>query len=204
MYIHIYVYNVYLSIYLSIYLSGYLSICLSFYIYIYCSIEELLAFLTQRSSHSQMFFKIGFLEYFATFTVKHPCRSLFLIKLQKEKTPKRLQSRCFPVNFAEFLRTVSFNGTPPLAASKPMQFNATNTKFRQDITINAYAVGRHYKTLINLSLMHPFYTPCKHQKTRGQRKVALGTNGLLKILNGLETWYRRFTLQGRSSFAKMC
>ena len=34
-----------------------------------------------RSSRSQMFFKIGALKNFASFTRKHPCWSLFLIKL---------------------------------------------------------------------------------------------------------------------------
>ena len=36
---------------------------------------------TTRSSRWQMFIKIGVLEYFANFTGKHLCCSLFLIKL---------------------------------------------------------------------------------------------------------------------------
>ena len=35
-----------------------------------------------KSSRSQMFFKMGVLKIFANFTKKHPCWSLFLIKLQ--------------------------------------------------------------------------------------------------------------------------
>ena len=35
-----------------------------------------------RTSVSQMFFKIGVLKNFAMFTGKHPCWSPFLIKLQ--------------------------------------------------------------------------------------------------------------------------
>ena len=35
-----------------------------------------------RSSHSQLFFKIGVMKNFATFTGKHLCWNLFLIKLQ--------------------------------------------------------------------------------------------------------------------------
>ena len=35
-----------------------------------------------RSSRSQMFFKIGVFINFAIFTGKHPCWSLFLVKLQ--------------------------------------------------------------------------------------------------------------------------
>ena len=44
----------------------------------------------------------------AKFTGKHLCQSLFLIKLQAWPTTllkKRLWNRCFPVNFATFLRT---------------------------------------------------------------------------------------------------
>ena len=50
-----------------------------------------------RSSRSQIFFKIGVLKNFAKFTEKDLCQSLFLIK--------RLRRKCFPVNFAKFLRT---------------------------------------------------------------------------------------------------
>ena len=39
-------------------------------------------------------------------------------------TKKKLQHRCFPVNFAKFLRTHFFYRTPPLAAS--VSLNAFN------------------------------------------------------------------------------
>ena len=63
-----------------------------------------------RSSRSQMIFKI--LQY--SFTGKHLCWSLFLIKLESllDKVSglqvcnffkRRLQRRCFPVNIAKFL-----------------------------------------------------------------------------------------------------
>ena len=59
-----------------------------------------------------MFSKIRGLRNFAMCTGKHPCWSLFLIKLQVLKTcnfiKKRLQHRCFPVKFAKFLRTPFF------------------------------------------------------------------------------------------------
>ena len=51
-----------------------------------------------RSNRSKMFFEIGALNYFATFTGKHLCWSV-LLKLIK----KRLQNMCFPVNIAKFL-----------------------------------------------------------------------------------------------------
>ena len=51
-----------------------------------------------------MFFKIGVLEGFANFTGKHLRWSLFLIKLQGlHFIKKRLQRRCFPVKFVNFL-----------------------------------------------------------------------------------------------------
>ena len=53
-----------------------------------------------RSSLSQMFIKIGALKYFAIFTGKHLCWSLFSIKLRA--------FRCFPVNIAKFLRAAFF------------------------------------------------------------------------------------------------
>ena len=51
-----------------------------------------------RFSRSQMFFKIGLLKNFITFTGKQLCWSFNLIK-------KRLQYRCFPVNIVKYLRT---------------------------------------------------------------------------------------------------
>ena len=60
-----------------------------------------------RSSRSQMFFKISVLKNFAIFTGNHPCWSLFLIKLQDAYNfiKRRLQQRCFPANIAKFLKT---------------------------------------------------------------------------------------------------
>ena len=56
---------------------------------------------------------------FAKLTEKHICQSLFLIKLQASRPAtllkKRLWHRCFPVNFAKFLRTPFI--IPPMAAS---------------------------------------------------------------------------------------
>ena len=63
-----------------------------------------------RCSRSQMFFKLGVLKNFVIFTGKYLCRSLFLIKLTP-KTPKRLQHRCFLVNYAKFLRAPFLQNT---------------------------------------------------------------------------------------------
>ena len=60
------------------------------------------------SSYSQMFLKTGVLKNFANFTGKQLRYNFYLIKL-KALSPatllKRLQHRCFPVNFLKFLRT---------------------------------------------------------------------------------------------------
>ena len=53
---------------------------------------------------SQMFFKIDVLKNFANFTGKHQCWSLFLVNFIK----KRLQHKCFPVKYANLLRTPFF------------------------------------------------------------------------------------------------
>ena len=62
-----------------------------------------------KSTHSQMFFRIGVLKNFAKFKGKQLSRSLFLIKLQASRLAtllkKELQLRCFPLNTAKFLGT---------------------------------------------------------------------------------------------------
>ena len=65
-----------------------------------------------RSSYRRCSVKKGLLRYIAKFTGKHLCQSLFFnivaglrpVTLLK----KRLWHRCFPVNFAKFLRTLFF------------------------------------------------------------------------------------------------
>ena len=55
-----------------------------------------------------------FLKTFAKFTEKHPCRSPFLTNLQVWRLQfyqERLLHRCFPVNFAKFLRTSFLQNT---------------------------------------------------------------------------------------------
>ena len=56
---------------------------------------------TIRSSPPEVFCKKGFLTNFAKFTGKHLCQSLRPATLLK----KSHWHRCFPVNFAKFLRT---------------------------------------------------------------------------------------------------
>ena len=52
--------------------------------------------------------KKGVPKTFAKFTGKHLCQSLFFNKtagLRPATLKKRIWNRCFPVNFAKFLRT---------------------------------------------------------------------------------------------------
>ena len=57
----------------------------------------------------------GVLKNFAKFTGKHLCQSLFFNKVAGVKPAtllkKRLWHRCFPVNFAKFLRTPFLQNT---------------------------------------------------------------------------------------------
>ena len=62
-----------------------------------------------RSSHRRCSVRKGLFRNFAKFTGKHLCQSLFFKKIAGLRPAilfkKRLWHRCFPVNFAKFLRT---------------------------------------------------------------------------------------------------
>ena len=68
--------------------------------------------LLHRSSRPEVFCKKGVLRNFAKFAGKHLCQSLFFNKVAGLKPAtllkKRFWRRCFPVNFAKFLRTPFF------------------------------------------------------------------------------------------------
>ena len=68
-----------------------------------------------RTSHSQMFSKIGVSQNFTKFTGKHPCWSLLFNKvsgLQPANFLKnRLRHRCFSFNFSNFLKTPFWQNT---------------------------------------------------------------------------------------------
>ena len=69
----------------------------------------------QRSSRPEVFCEKGVLRNFANFTGKHLCQSLFFNKVAgpgpATLLKKRLQHRCFPVNFAKFLRHLFLQST---------------------------------------------------------------------------------------------
>ena len=70
---------------------------------------------TSRSSHQRCSMKKGVLRKFAKLTGKHLCQSLFFNKVAGLRpatlSKKRPWHRCFPVNFAKFLRTPFFHNT---------------------------------------------------------------------------------------------
>ena len=64
-----------------------------------------------RSSHPEMLCKKGALTNFLKFIGKHLCQGLFFNKVAARSATllkKRLWRRCFPVNFAKFLRKTFF------------------------------------------------------------------------------------------------
>ena len=67
------------------------------------------------SSRPEVFCKKCVLRNFAKFTGKHLCQSLFFNKVAGLRSAtllkKRLWHRCFPVNFAKFLRTPFLHNT---------------------------------------------------------------------------------------------
>ena len=67
-----------------------------------------------RSSRSQMFYKIGILKNFAKLIGKHFFRSRKVAGVAGHRSAtllKKLQRRCFPLNFTKFLRTPFLQNT---------------------------------------------------------------------------------------------
>ena len=68
-----------------------------------------------RSSHQRCSIRKGIFRNFAKFTGKHLCQSIFFNKVAGLRPAtllkKRLWHRCFPANFAKFLRTPFLQNT---------------------------------------------------------------------------------------------
>ena len=77
--------------------------------------QTLTIIIKSRSSHRRYSVRKGVLRTFAKFTEKHLCQGLFFSKVAGFKPAtlfkKRLWHRCFPVNFAKVLRTLSLQNT---------------------------------------------------------------------------------------------
>ena len=73
-----------------------------------------------KKQYREVFREKGILKNFTKFTGKHLCWSLFFNIVAGLRPTillkKRLQHRCFPVNFVKFSRTPFFYRTPPVAA----------------------------------------------------------------------------------------
>ena len=71
--------------------------------------EDKIITISYRYSRQGVFCKKGVLRNFTNFTEKHLCQSLFFNKVAGLRSAtllkKRLWHRCFPANFAKFLRT---------------------------------------------------------------------------------------------------
>ena len=79
---------------------------------------------------------------FATLTGKHLCQSLFLVKLQTSSPAKmRLWHRCFPVNFAKFLRTPFLRSTSGRLLLQFVILHFKDLKFRLKIENSAKRFG---------------------------------------------------------------
>ena len=69
-----------------------------------------------RSSHQRCSTRKGVLRNFTKFTGKDLCQSLFFNKATDLRSAtllkKKFWHRCFPVNFAKFLRTLFLQNTP--------------------------------------------------------------------------------------------
>ena len=98
-----YIYYLYLY---NLYSISYTCHIINMYIYISLYMWSYVAY--DKSSRSQMFFKIDVFKNFAMFTTKDLCWSLFLIKLQVWRNSKRELQHCFPENIVKFLRTTIF------------------------------------------------------------------------------------------------
>ena len=80
---------------------------ISTFAWIFCSSMFLFAF---WSSHPEVSCKKDVLRYFAEFTGKHLCQSLFFIK-------KETLGQMFSCKFCEIFKNIFFHSTPPVAAS---------------------------------------------------------------------------------------
>ena len=112
----------------------------------------------QRSSRPEVFFTKGVLKDFAKLTGKCLCQSLFFNKVADLRSvtllQKRLWHRCFPVDFAKFLRTPFF--TEPLQwlflkfiSHQTKEIFYVNTKFMEN---QSWSKNKHFLLFLILML----------------------------------------------------
>ena len=115
--------------------------------------------MTTRSSHQRCSARKGVLRNFSKFTRKHLCQVLFYKKVAGPEPATllkmRLWRRCFPINFAKFLRTL-FHRTPLKDCSSAIQnFLTENTSKVLNGQQQNKRVTFHWSR-INLSLVKLF------------------------------------------------
>ena len=107
---------------------------------------EAKAYLQPGRTFTMELFREKKIIFFAKFTRKHLCRSLFLIKLQfsilQLDWKKGLQHRCFLMNFARYLRHL-FDRTPPCDS-----FCSTEKYFTNKVAKNPLSKEKKMKTLV--------------------------------------------------------
>ena len=88
-----------------------------------------------RSSHQRCSVKKGVLRNQTKFTGKHLCQSLLFSKVTGPRSTsslkKRLWYKCFPVNFAKFLRTTFLQNT----SGRLLLFHTPNTFIQLDTAL---------------------------------------------------------------------
>ena len=100
----------------------------------------------EYSSHRRCSVKKGVLRNLAKFTGKHLCQRFFFNKVAGIRPAtllkKSLWHRCFPVNFAKFLRTLVLQNTFGrllLSATSPKSYPINNSNFFQNILALEYS-----------------------------------------------------------------
>ena len=98
---------------------------LGFHPFSYIRMKISFSLINYRSSHLRYSIKKGFLKNFSKFTGKHLCSESPLPELMPTALLKRrLRHRCFPVNFAKFLRTPFLRNTSGLLLLQLQYFHS--------------------------------------------------------------------------------
>ena len=116
--------------------------------------------LPSLKSRRDVFFKKYVFRNFAKFTGKHQCQSLYFDKVAGMRTAtllkERLWHRCFPVNFAKFLRAPFLQKTSGgyFWKSQKNDMKLRKIKVNKSVYIAKWR-QRYYKTLNNIFLHVP-------------------------------------------------
>ena len=125
-----------------------------------CNLNSLIS----RSSRSEMFCKKGVLRNFLKFTGKHMCQNLFFNRVTGPRpvtlVKKRLWHRCFPVNFAKFLRTrflLNTSGRLLFSFSQQHFFYWRCWSIKKHVTLTALSTTK--KTFFTEHIIPSYFRP---------------------------------------------